>query len=393
MTDLTRMHNGPGCETCCGQGEIVEGIPPDMCDYVSEYMFPCPDCGVPWADWPEGAVLENVFSAFPFAKIDRACYIDRLPMSIYHSDMCKGFSVSSGDLVTVETKGLKHYWAKSYMNPKRWVPEDKPAYVLGRLAHTAILGDTAFSNQFVLKAFDSFRTDKAKRWKRRQEIAGKTIVTQNDYDTARYMADEIARDPLAISILEGGIVERTFIVEREGIFIKTRPDFFATSDRIITDYKKSRRDVDRDLIRDITNFDYTMKMANIAEGILENMPELQAETIFDFTYVFIMQSDMPPYAVTTVKIEPKAPIELNGKAIGVDENLNEIIRDTIYLAACQNRRSVKRLADAHESGEWLPPNGGGPITYAYPNWLCEKLSREQAAGTLPKLDEYLREIS
>ena len=340
--------------------------------------------------------LKNLTSSFPLGKIDRSCFIDDLPMSVYHSDCCDAFSASSGDLVTVEEKGLKNYWSKSYNNPHRYVPKDKPAYVLGRLAHCAILGDTQFSKSFVLKPFD-FRSDKQKAWRDLQIARGLTIVTQADYDTAKLMAEELARDPLAMAVLEGGIPERTFIKKVDGIYVKSRPDALCRGDLIIGDYKKSRRETDRELLRDITTFGYTMKMVNIGEGVVANleqsMPEAGDKSIFDFTYVYLMQSDVPPYAVTTVKIEPKAPIEINGSATNETKEATQIVRDTIYLAACQNRRSVKRLAEAVKSNHWPAPNGGGPIKYGYPDWLCEKLSRELASGALPRLDENLNEIT
>ena len=345
----------------------------------------------------EPIAITSPLDDFPNGKINKTCYIDGLPMKLYHTDCCDAFSASSGDLVTVETRGLKNYWSKSYMNPKRYKPKDKEAYILGRLAHLAVTGDDLFSNQFVVKPFD-FRSDKQKAWRDLHLANGMTIVKQDDVDTSMRMAEEIAKDPLAMSILGGGIPERTFIRKTKGgIYIKSRPDAIDGGDLIAADYKKSRRETDRDFIKDITNFDYTMKIINIGEGIVANldtmMPNAVGKTIFDLTYVFIMQSDEPPYAVTTIKIEPKAPIEINGSATTESKAATQIIRDTIYLAACQNRGAVNRLEAAVESGEWPAPNGGAPIKYGYPDWLCQQLTRRIESGDLPRLDEHLNEIS
>jgi len=345
-------------------------------------------------DEPDEVVTDtaapNPLDEFPNGLINRTCWIDDLPMSDYHSDVCAGPSVSSGDLVTVEEKGLKIYYATNYNNPERYIPKDKPAYILGRLAHCAILGDTAFSKQFVLKPFD-FRSKEQKAWRDRHLSMGLTIVKQSDYDTALRMADEIAKDPLAMSILEGGIPERTFIKKVGNIYIKSRPDALGRGDLIIADYKKSRRETSDLLFKDITSFGYVMKMANIGEGVFANTPG-NAKNIFDFTYVFIMQNDEPPYTVTTVKIEPRAPIEINGEVTSESKDMTNAVRDSIYWASCQNRRSVNRLSEAFASGEWPAPHGGGPVNYSYPQWLCNKLAREQSQGLLPHLDENLREI-
>lgn len=342
----------------------------------------------PDADAPE---IVPALAEFPDGKIDRTCWIDELPMKIYHSNCCAGPSVSSGDLVTIEEKGLKIYYGTSYNNPKRYIVKDKPAYILGRLAHCAILGDEVFSQNFALKPFD-FRSKEQKAWRDQKIAEGITIVTQDEYDTARRMADELAKDPLAVSILEGGIPERTFVKKVGDIYIKARPDALERGSLTIADYKKSRRETQGLLFKDITNFGYVMKMANIGDCVLANTPG-DAKTIFDFTYVFIMQNDEPPYTVTTVKIEPRGAIQINGDVTSESKAATGAVRDSIYWAACQNRRSVNRIAEAFATDEWPAPHGGGPVSYSYPQWLCDKLAREQSQGLLPHLDESLREIS
>ena len=334
--------------------------------------------------------LANLTASFPLGKIDRPCYIDGLSMSIYHSDCCAALSVSSGDLVKVEVEGLRNYWKVSYMNPARYVLPDKPAYILGRLAHTLVLGDTAFDALFALRPFDSYRTDRAKAWRLRTLIAGKTPVTQAELDTANYMADELRLDPLARTLIEGAIIERTFITKRRGVYIKSRPDFLERGARTVGDYKKSRRTTKRDLLHDITKFDYTMKMANIGEAVVDRMPELGAETIFDLDYVFVMQSDVPPFTVFTVQITPREGVLIDGDKVTADESA--AVRDSIYWAACQNRRSLNRIADARDAGEW-PAAEEGVINYSYPQWLCDRLKREQDSGMLPLLNDRLEEVT
>lgn len=309
----------------------------------------------------------------------------RMSLQHYHSqDCCPGPSISSSGLRKIWRDGPWAFWSESNLNPDRY-PEDSPsaALILGRAAHSLILGDEVFSEAFTYYPKDAPRRPDARQiaaferdgkwsdaakagaefWEKfDREAQGKTMLSETQVEAILRMAENIRKNPLAVEMLTGGMTEVSAIWQDEatGVWVKSRPDVFPDNGADAADLKTfTRRSTNLKLAvqRAITDHGYAAQMA-LAQEAAERVFGVSAS---EFVLVFVETT--PPHEVVTVRLD----------------------EESVHLGRIQNRHALDTFAKCLKSGEW-PGQIEGILDYATPPSISQRIYDLQAAGELPSVE-------
>lgn len=290
-------------------------------------------------------------------KITKPGIYSDVPMESYHGDLCDGPSISSSGLRIIEAKTPLHYFATSYLNDFREVEEPKDHLSFGRAAHTLLLGEQGFSNQFVIRPaeFTDWRTKDAKAWRKEQEDAGKTVLLPDQIAAIRAIAASLSDHPLVKAGILNGLVEHTVVCKDKatGVWLKIRPDIVPQADGVLVDMKSTTDASPNAIQRTVMNFGYPM------QGGLGTMvmKEALGLTITDFVLVFFEKE--APHAVAVTAID----------------------NEWLYWARRQLRRSIDRFARCVEENVW--PGYDTEATTSMPQWLRTRFENEDKNGLIP----------
>lgn len=307
----------------------------------------------------------------------------RCSMKHYHSQCCTGPSISSSGLRKIWREGPWSFWSQSDLNPDRY-PEKDPsdALILGRAAHSLILGDEVFSEAFTyypkgaprrptatqIAAYD--RDGKwsdaarpgAEFWEKfDHEAEGKTMLSEDQVEKILRMAENIQRNPLAMEMLTGGLTEISTVWcdEVTGIWVKSRPDVLPDNGADAADLKTfSDRGSNLKLAvqRAITDHGYNAQMALAQEG---------AERVFGISaseFVLVFVETTIPHQVIPVRLDEEA----------------------LHIGRIQNRHALDNFARCMESGDW-PGLIDGVLDYTTPPSIAQRIYELQANGELPNV--------
>ena len=194
--------------------------------------------------------------SIPFigSRIVQPGMYSRVPMRRYHSaDICDGPSVSSSGLRTIVGKSLKHFYARSALNPQRREDAtEKRHFILGRAVHHLVLGEASFTKLFVEQPaeYDSGKGWKpwsnhaniCKRWNEEQRRRGKTPLKPDEIERIRAMMLSLAQEPFVTNGNLNGAIERSFFWQdrRTRIWLKARPDVVPWDSNDANDLKITR---------------------------------------------------------------------------------------------------------------------------------------------------------
>jgi hypothetical protein len=252
----------------------------------------------------------------------------------YHRDP----AVSKSHLDQV-AKSPAHYWAR-YLDPNRVIPEPTAAMVLGTALHTAVLEPHLWREQFVVPphAFDR-RTKAGKELAQafEAEAKGKTVLTPDDADRIRLMADAVHRHPASSFLLElPGTREASYFWtdEETGLRCKCRPDWHSIDRRLIVDVKTTKDASPREFARSVAAFRYHVQ----ANWYQRPFPEAEQ-------FLFIAVESQPPHLVAVYAATPEM-VAAGGRAAD---------RDLRLLAACR------------EAGAW-PGYSDEILPLELPSW-------------------------
>jgi hypothetical protein len=136
-------------------------------------------------------------------------------MEAYHSQLTIAPSISSSGLRTIENKSPLHYWATSYLNPDRVEDDDDTeAMILGRAAHTLLLGEDGFRDDYVIRP-DKYENDDGdwkpwngnatvcKEWLAARKSEGKTVLLKSQVEAINGIAEQLSRNRDALDLLRG----------------------------------------------------------------------------------------------------------------------------------------------------------------------------------------------
>lgn len=254
---------------------------------------------------------------------------DQLSSDAYHAS--EGISKSGLDEIA---QSPLHYWER-YLNPDREIKAPTPALIVGQAFHTLIGEPEKFSNQFALapskadypqavatiediteraaslgislpkgkkdamfaalKASD----DQAVLWDdlKEQIVAGKTILSVDQWDKIHRMSDAVAKHPAARVLLQGGAFEQSHYwrhIDADAL-CKCRPDYIR-SDGVIVDFKTAEDASEDAFKRAAWNFGYHRQAAFYLDG-------LAATVNTPGPFVFLVIEKEPPYAVAVYEAD------------------------------------------------------------------------------------------
>lgn len=308
----------------------------------------------------------------------------RCSMDWYHSQgICPGPSISSTGLRALALQSPHAFWKTSDWNEDRYPKKETPEqFVLGRAAHSIILGDEVFDEHFVfipkgspqrptatqIAAFErdgswseSAQT-RADFWLPFDEKAeGRLMLTEGQVEKIMFMAENIAATPEAVEVLTSNLTEISLIWQDEatGIWVKSRPDCLPSNGADFGDLKTfspKGRDLILSSMRSTTDFGYSLQMALAVMG---------SEIVFGGTaercaLVFVQTTE--PYEVIPVQIDA----------------------DTIYWSKVLCRHGLNLAAHGLKTGEW-PGVAKGFVNYSFPPTMQHKFAELQANGEIPNI--------
>lgn len=220
----------------------------------------------------------------------------------YHADATgKPPSLSSSIAAILVTRSPKHAWhAHPRLNPQ-YQPEEDAKFDRGSAAHELLLGG---SDSIVIVEADDWRTKLAREQRDAIRAEGKLPLLARHFADVQKMV-EITK--LAINSnedlkgygLDAGKTEQTLVWQEDGIWCRSRLDWLANDRKLIYDYKSTGASAEPNAwIRTLLGMTGEIQpafylRANAATG----GPE-------DARFVFIVQENEPPYAVSFVGMPP-----------------------------------------------------------------------------------------
>jgi hypothetical protein len=278
-------------------------------------------------------------------KISKPGFYSNVDMKSYHSGrLCAELpSLSSSALRAIFTKSEAHYFDRSPFNPKRAPDdEDSEALLLGRATHHLLLGMPHFSHEFefepekcvdakgVLQKF-SRRFDSARKYIEDRAANGVTVLTVDQGERIKGMAERLGREPLVMAGALSGLSEITMAWPSGGVWLLSRPDVIPTDSGDFTDLKTIGRDIVSypALVRTIGERAYHQQAALCAEG----WQVLTGRKLESFCFYFVESAR--PHCARMVRLK--------------DSDL--------LLGMRQNRNAVSRFVTAMNTGHWPGPGG------------------------------------
>jgi hypothetical protein len=159
-----------------------------------------------------------------------------------------------------------HYFDQ-FLAPDREKKPPTPAMEVGTALHTAVLEPDLWSQTVAVPphAFDR-RTKVGKELAAEfeKEAAGKIVLSPDDADRVRRMADAVHKHPAARFLLElPGRREASYVWSdpATGLECKTRPDWHSEDRRLVVDVKTSKDASRVEFSKSIANFDYHVQAA------------------------------------------------------------------------------------------------------------------------------------
>lgn len=284
-----------------------------------------------------------------------------VPMAVYHgASLCVGPSISSSGLRTIENESPAHYWCRSPYNPEREPDEPNDDFDFGRAAHTLLLGEGGFREQFAIrpKEFKDWRSDAAQEWRDEMRAAGRSILTPADVEAIKKVAASLARHPVIRGGLMNGEIEQTIAWQDSatGTWLKARPDALPR-DRVLVDLKTCASADRQSTARALSDYGYHMQLALGGMGI----EAVTGEAPGNDDYVLVFVEKKPPYAV----------------------NIKPIDAEAIYYGRRQLRRAIDTFARCMETGDW-PAYGDDLAPLYLPAFYQKRLEQEAEDGRLPE---------
>jgi hypothetical protein len=233
-----------------------------------------------------------------------------VPIDVYHNDPelfeNGAFSISSTGLKRFIERPLA-YWAQSPFNPKREPQKETEALEFGRAAHMLLLGEGGFAERYRLrpaelngKPWQGNRTD-CKEWLKAVKSEGKSVITAEQIDTLRRMAEALSRHPMHLNGQTRGLVEHSGFAKIDDIWLRIRPDLIPTDSGDYVDIKTAEDMSYEGLSRAIFNFGYHIQGA-LVRKVIRSI--IGPDAFTSFTLLFIEKSS--PYDVRAFQLKDNA---------------------------------------------------------------------------------------
>jgi len=216
-----------------------------------------------------------------------------IPSEVYHHPECPGVSSTIIRDLRRNPEFAMHRHLRG---------ESSDALDIGSALHDLVLLPEIFNNKYVALPEGMRRDARNKEYQKFSEInKNRTILTVENYDNVRAMADAIRKHPIAISILKDSKNEHSAWSEINGTMCKCRPDIL-TSDGLCVDLKTSK---------DATIFGFQRKIYehgyHIAAAFYLDI--LRAIGCNADKFIFLVIEKNPPHQIATYALQ-EAAVEL-----------------------------------------------------------------------------------
>ena len=176
--------------------------------------------------------------------------------------------------------------------------------VLGSAFHKIVLEPETFYDEFAVMPNVDRRTTQGKMKYAEFiiEADGKTVITQEQYDTICGMRDSIMSNPYARKLINGNIEQSMYWTdELTKVECKCRPDVWRkVADRVvITDLKSTKSVMPNDFMRDVVKYHYDLQTAMYREGVSKNLNTPKD----NIDFVFIAVEKKPPYLLNILQAD------------------------------------------------------------------------------------------
>lgn len=265
-------------------------------------------------------------------------------VNMTNDDYHASIGVSKSHLDYVAANSLRKYWYK-YRAPldQRIVEETTPAKVMGSGIHCAILQPDLFRKQYVANPGIDRRSNAGKaEWQVFvAEHKGKTILSDDDFQTCLAIRDAVHRDPVARGLLHGCIFEQpVFAVDPEtGELIKCQIDALHEGGSHIVDLKSTDDASPAGFARSAANYRYPLQppwYLDVLDAAFGEYPE---------NWVFMAVEKDPPHEIGLYFAQP----------------------EDIQRGRLAARRDFMRIVEASRANAW-PSYSTEVLPLTLPTW-------------------------
>lgn len=226
--------------------------------------------------------------------------------------------------------------------------------IFGSAFHKAVLEPETFNEEFAVLSSNIDKRTKAGK----EEFAnflleneGKSILTQEDYETILAMKEAVERNEYAKALLKGKKEQSMYYIDDlTGLHCKVRPDCqTAIRDRfVVVDLKSCKSASPEDFMRDVVKYSYDLQTAMYKIGVSKTL----GIDLNNIDFVFIA-------------VEKKSP-----HLIGIYEASEDIFNRGEMLY----RKYLGTLKECVEINDWCSYNGftHAPIVLGLPEYLTNK---------------------
>lgn len=243
----------------------------------------------------------------------------------YHhdTDLLAGPSVSKSSIkhIAPPEGSPKKFWQKWAGNPNRKADKPTKALIFGKAVHALLLGDEVFDDKFVVRPdrvggyeYHARRTEWV-QWYAEAEENGLLVITKEQVEQIKRMAEDAAQHPIVMSGGLNGEVEISMFARcpKTGIWLRSRPDV-AVTDGIYNDLKSVAKMEDDFIGRQFEEAGYYLQAA-----MTKRVCDLLQIPFVAFGFIYCLSED---YADTDYRIASAEDIAI-GEAV-IDYGLHKI---------------------------------------------------------------------
>lgn len=218
--------------------------------------------------------------------------------------------VRRSDLWRMHESPEKYKWFLDHPEPPT------PALIFGTAAHKMLLEPSDFFNEFIIAPNVDRRTKAGKEAYEAflTKAEGKTVISQDDYDTVSEMAAKAMTVPCVRNLLNGKKEQAFFWTDEDtGELCKVRCDCVTEMDGkvAVVDYKTTT-DARTNIFvnRDIDKYGYFLQAFMYTEAVMKNMGLTERP---DFH--FVVQEKKPPYSLNVVTVYGDSDVMMHGQDV------------------------------------------------------------------------------
>ena len=263
-----------------------------------------------------------------------------------------GVKALSASQIKQFDKGAYWFWKSSPFNPDKEEEKETDALVFGKLCHCLLLEPDHFKEEYVIVDFGASRKNK-KYEVAKEENPGKIVITQDEFDRAMKMIENVKGHQLASMILDGATAEMPFMWTdtATGMPCKAKLDAIKRTKNgiVVIDYKTSS-DIEG-LLNWPQKLQYPLQCEFYCKAVEAKYGERPCE------FVFIIQSNK----------EGEEDIVC---VANVEYETQQVAKNVVEWHTKAISDKLKQWDETHDKNIWAAyPNR---VEMRYSNWYMER---------------------